>query len=144
MVSKQHTHMNYEFPLLLIPQEICETFQESKQIGNQGHLKFFIYFLFKHLPCNLTSTDFLNNVQEICGAQITHVTFRYNRITGKLNIAMPIETWHWWDTRCIPGLSVGVKLLLKLELVKTRCINNGKQVAIWCLSHACTMNFPDF
>ena len=46
-------------PDFLILQEI-EPFQESKQIGNEGHLKFFSYILFKHLSCNLTSTDFLN------------------------------------------------------------------------------------
>jgi len=45
MVSKQHTHMNYEFPWLLILQEICEPFQESKQIGNEGHLKLFYLFV---------------------------------------------------------------------------------------------------
>ena len=38
--------MHYEFAWLLILQEICEPFQESKQIGNEGHLKFlFIFYL---------------------------------------------------------------------------------------------------
>lgn len=53
-----YTHALWIF-LTFIMQEICKPFQESKQIGNESHLKFFIYFLFEHVSCNLSSTDFL-------------------------------------------------------------------------------------